>query len=106
MALELKVSTDNYQAQISMLEAQLAILRGIAGEYQSLQAQVSSFSNDGEVLRMARTAEEAARRVDNAIDATMANIKTLQQNVETISRTGQNIATIIDEGINIVSSLL
>lgn len=105
MALELKVSTDNYQAQIAMLEAQLAILKGIAGEYQSLRAQVSAFSSDGEVLRMAQTAEASARRVDAAIDATSANIQTLQQNVETMSRAGQNIATIIDEGINIVSAM-
>lgn len=106
MAIELKVSTDKYEAQIALLESQLAILKGLADEYASLQANVSSFSSDGEIMQMARVVAAGAARVDGAITATQANIETLQSNVATISNAGANVQNIIEEGINIVSSFM
>ena len=106
MALELKVSTEKYEAQIALLESQLAILKGLAGEYASLQAEVSSFSADGEIIRMANVVAQGAARVDGAITATQANIDTLRENATTVGNVGANISNIIEEGINIVGSFI
>ncbi len=102
--LELKVSTAKYQSTISMLESQLALLKGLAGEYADLQGQVSSFTSDGEIMEMAKVVAAGAVRVDNAIAAIQANIDTLRENVNTMESVGANISSIVEDAVSVVSS--
>jgi chromosome segregation ATPase len=107
MALEIRISSQKYLSRISMLEGQLALLKNLEAEYNSLQSQVPSFMGESDaVADMRQNVVENVARVEKAIEACNAAIKTLQANVTSMENAGQNVESIIQDSINIARTLM
>lgn len=107
MALELNISTEKYQAQISMLQSNLALLRNLETEYEALQSQVPSFAGSSDaVTKMQQNVHQNVQLVEKSIQSCEAAIRTLEANVATMENVGSSIESIIDDSMNIASALL
>lgn len=107
MALELKISSQKYLGRLSVLESQMTMLRQLETEYQDLKGQVNSFAGESDQIAALQTnVDTNIQRVNNAIDATEAAIRTLQANVQSMESASSNISSMIQDSINIAQTIL
>lgn len=102
--LELKVDSNKYEARISMLEGYVNQLEGLMGRYEALKNSVGDFmGNDDNVEKAKEAANVGIKRCRKAIDATQANIATLQDVLSNMTNLGTNIKTVLEAAVEAAS---
>lgn len=103
--LELRADSGKYEARIAMLEGHVSRIEGLMAGYEALKNRVGDFMGDDDNVASAqRAAEIGIKRCQKAIDATQANIKTLQDILNNLNNVGENIKVILEGAIEIASA--
>ena len=102
--LEIKVDSNKYEARISMLEGYVNRLEGLMGRYESQKNSVSDFMGEGDGVEEAKAAANVGiQRCRKAIDATQANIASLQDVLNNMNNLGTNIKTVLEAAVEAAS---
>ena len=104
---QLLVSTDKYEAQISLLEGYLNQLNGVADEYEGLKNSTSSFmgDDDSQIDQLKQNVQANINHVKAAIEAVTNQIATLRTTVSSMENLGTNIGTILQGSTELASKL-
>ena len=103
--LEIKVDSNKYEARISMLEGYVNRLEGLMGRYEALKNSVGDFMGEDDNIEEAkRAADVGIQRCRKAIDATQANIASLQDVISNMTNLGSNIKTILEAAVEAASA--
>lgn len=99
--LEVKVDSNKYSARIAMLEGYVTTLEGLVTDYTNMKNRVSDFlgESDDHLFDAQQNVELRIGRVRKAIEATQASISTLRKTMENMDNLGQNVSTLLQEGI-------
>lgn len=104
--LELKVESNKYQARISTLEGYLVKLENLVQEYTTMKDRVSDFldESDDNFADAQTAAQIGIDRCQKAIEATKANIESIQKIMDDTANVGSNVKKILDAAVEAASA--
>ena len=104
--LELKVESNKYQARISTLEGYVAKLENLVQEYTAMKNRVSDFLDDSDdsFVDAQTAAQIGIDRCNKAIEATKANIQSIQRIMDNTANIGSNVKKIFETAIETASA--
>lgn len=103
--MEIRVDSNKYEARISMLEGYVHQLEGLMGRYEALKNSVGNFMGEGiGYAKAMEAANTGIMRCRKAINATQANIASLQDILSNMTNLGSNIETVLEAAVEAASA--